>query len=192
MTLCIAQEAAADELISREPFALLVGMLLDQQYPMEHAFRGPAKLAQRLGTPTLDVRAIAESEPAAFAELCATPPAVHRYGRSMGGRIHAMAVEIVATYDGDATRIWTEARSGAALHARLLALPGWGEMKADIFTALLGKQLGVQPRGWRQAAGPYAEKGSRRSVADVVDATTLAEVRAFKKSAKAAKAAAQV
>ncbi len=107
----------------------------------------------------------------------------------MAGRIQAMAQAIVADYDGDAARIWTEARSGAALHARLLALPGWGEMKANIFTALLGKQLGVQPRGWRQAAGAYAEKDSRRSVADVMDPKTLAEVRAFKKSVKAAKAA---
>ena len=164
-------------------------MLLDQQYPMEHAFRGPAKLAARLGTETLDVRAIAAADPAAFADLCATPPAVHRYGRSMAGRIQAMAAEVVATYDDDAARIWTGARSGAQLHARLLALPGWGPMKASIFTALLGKQLDVRPRGWRQAAGAYAEKGARRSVADVVDATTLGEVRAFKKAAKAAAAA---
>ena len=184
--LCLAQEPDADALLDRDPFALLVGMLLDQQYPMEHAFRGPAKLARRMGVEVLDVRAIAAADADAFADLCATPPAVHRYARSMAGRIQAMAREVVDSYDGDAARIWTEARSGAALHARLLALPGWGDMKASIFTALLGKQLGVQPRGWRQAAGAYAEKGSRRSVADVVDATTLKEVRAFKQAAKAA------
>ena len=185
MQLTIAQDAAADELLSRNPFALLTGMLLDQQYPMEHAFRGPAKLLDRFGT--LDPVAIAEAEPEAFAELCATPPAIHRYGRSMAGRVQQLARHIVAEHDGDASRVWTEARSGADLMKRLQALPGYGEQKAKIFTALLAKQLDVKPRGWTTVVGDYGKKGYR-SVADVVDAESLGKVRAFKKAKKAAAA----
>ncbi len=183
-SLCIAQDPRADALLSEDPFALMVGMLLDQQYPMEHAFRGPAKLADRLGVDRLDPVAIAAMDPETFQALCATPPAIHRYARSMAGRIQAMARYLVDTYDGDAAAVWTRARSGEELFTALRAIPGWGEMKARIFIALLGKQCGVTPRGWRAAAGAYADKGSRRSVADVVDAATLAEVRAFKKASK--------
>jgi uncharacterized HhH-GPD family protein len=185
MELTIAQDPAADKILSEDPFALLMGMLLDQQYPMEHAFRGPAKLLDRFGT--LDPAAIADAEPESFAELCATPPAIHRYGRSMAGRVQALARHVVAEYDGDASRVWTEARSGADLMKRLQALPGYGEQKAKIFTALLAKQLDVKPRGWTTVVGDYGKKGYR-SVADVVDAESLGKVRAFKKQKKAAAA----
>jgi uncharacterized HhH-GPD family protein len=188
MHLCLAQDEDADALLSRDPFALLVGMLLDQQYPMEHAFRGPAKLTSRLGGDRLDPVAIAAMDPEAFADLAATPPAIHRYGRSMAGRVQQLAAVVASQYDGDASAIWTTAASGQQLFDRLLALPGWGEMKAKIFIALLGKQLGVQPKGWRTAAGSYGDKGSTRSVADVTDPVSLQKVRDFKKAAKAATA----
>lgn len=185
-SLHLAQDPDADALLSRDPFALLVGMLLDQQYPMEHAFRGPSKLTTRLGVELLDPAAIAAMDPEAFADIAATPPAIHRYGRSMAGRVQQVARVVVAEYEGDASRIWTTAASGQELFDRLLALPGWGEMKARIFVALLGKQLGVQPKGWREAAGAYGEKGSTRSVADVTSPETLLQVRAYKQEQKRA------
>ncbi len=184
--LTIAQDPTADKILSESPFALLMGMLLDQQYPMEHAFRGPAKLVDRFGT--LDPAAIAAADPEEFADLCATPPAIHRYGRSMAGRVQALARHVLDEYDGDASRLWTEASSGADLMKRLKALPGYGEQKAKIFTALLAKQLDVKPRGWTTVVGDYGKKGYR-SVADVVDAESLGKVRAFKKQKKAAAAA---
>lgn len=180
----IAQDSHADQVLSTDAFGLLVGMLLDQQFPMERAFAGPAKILDRFGT--LDPAAIAAAEPEAFADLCATPPAIHRYGRSMAGRVQALAQVVVTAYDGDAARIWTTSSDTRDLLARLKALPGFGEQKAKIFAALLGKQLGVQPPGWREAIGPYAEPGSFRSVADVVDEESLLKVREFKQAAKAA------
>ena len=181
-SLHIAQDAAADEVLSTNAFALLVGMLLDQQFPMERAFAGPAKILERFGT--LDPATIATADPEAFATLCATPPAIHRYGRSMAARVQEVARAVVADYDGDAERLWTEASSGTDLLARIRKLPGFGEQKAKIFTALVGKQLGVRPDGWEQAAGVYAEPGSHRSVADVVDQDSLDDVRSFKKEQK--------
>ena len=186
MAIQIAQDPHADEVLNADPFALLVGMLLDQQYPMEHAFRGPAKLVDRFGT--LDPAAVAAADPEEFADLCATPPAIHRYGRSMAGRVQALARHVLDEYDGDASRLWSEASSGADLMKRLKALPGYGEQKAKIFTALLAKQLDVKPRGWTTVVGDYGKKGYR-SVADVVDAESLGKVRAFKKQKKAAAAA---
>ena len=186
--LRIAQDHEADRVLSESPFALLVGMLLDQQYPMEHAFRGPAKILDRFGS--LDPGRIAAAEPEAFADLCATPPAIHRYGRSMAGRVQQLAQVVTSDYGGDAERIWTEAADPVDLLARLRALPGYGDQKARIFAALLGKQLGVRPDGWREAIGPYAEDGSYRSVADVIDETSLQKVREFKQAAKAAAKAA--
>jgi uncharacterized HhH-GPD family protein len=188
-TITIAQDPEADAILASDPFALLVGMLLDQQYPMEHAFRGPAKIVARFGT--LDPSAIAAAEPEAFAELCSTPPAIHRYGRSMAARVQALARVVLDDYEGDAARIWSTTDDPKVLLARLKALPGYGEQKAKIFAALLGKQLGVRPEGWREAIGPYAEEGSHRSVADVVDAESLGKVRDFKKQAKAAAKAAR-
>ena len=180
----IAQDPHADEVLSGSPFALLVGMLLDQQYPMEHAFRGPAKILDRFGS--IEPAAIAAADPEEFAALCATPPAIHRYPGSMAARVQALARHIVDEYDAHAERLWEEAGSGKELMRRLQALPGYGKQKAQIFTALVGKQLGVRPEGWEQAAGDYAETGSFRSVADVVDADSLERVRAFKKEKKAA------
>ncbi|WP_377641060.1 HhH-GPD-type base excision DNA repair protein [Oryzobacter terrae] len=184
VSLTIAQDPTADRVLSEDPFALLVGMLLDQQFPMERAFAGPAKVLERFGT--LDPAAVAAADPEAFADLCATPPAVHRYGRSMAARIQALAVVVRDEYAGDASKLWREAATGAELVGRVRALPGFGEQKARIFTALLGKQLGVRPPGWEQACGAYAETGSYRSVADVVDPDSLQRVRDFKKAAKAA------
>ncbi|WP_238420114.1 HhH-GPD-type base excision DNA repair protein [Gordonia sp. 'Campus'] len=182
----IAQDAAADELLSSDSFALLTGMLLDQQFPMERAFAGPAKIRDRFGT--MDPVEIADADPESFADLCATPPAIHRYGRSMAGRVQALAKVVADEYGGDASRIWTEASSGADLMARLRALPGFGEQKAKIFVALVAKQLDIKPSGWTKAAGDYSKKGFR-SVADVTDPDSLQKVRDFKKAAKAAKAA---
>lgn len=179
----IAQDAAADDLLSTDPFALLVGMLLDQQFPMERAFAGPVKIRDRFGS--MDPAAIADAEPDAFADLCATPPAIHRYGRSMAGRVQALARVVVDEYGGDTERIWTEARTGAELFDRVRALPGFGEQKAKIFTALLAKQLGVKPAGWTKVVGDYGKAGFR-SVADVIDPDSLQKVRDFKKAAKAA------
>jgi uncharacterized HhH-GPD family protein len=184
-TLHLVGDAAADKLLAEDPLALLIGMLLDQQVPMEIAFLGPRKLADRLGG--LDVHTIAEADPDEFAKVCATPPAVHRFPGSMAKRIQAMCAYIVETYDGTADAIWKGGKpDGVEVLARLKALPGYGEQKARIFLALLGKQIGVRPTGWREAAGAYGEENSRRSIADVIDANTLAEVRAFKKAAKAA------
>jgi len=183
MSLQIAQEPNADAVLNEHPFALVAGMMLDQQFPMEHAFRGPWKVLERFGT--LDPEAIATADPDAFAELCATPPAIHRYGRSMAGRLQELARHVVEEYDGDASRIWSEAKTGNALFARVKALPGFGEQKAKIFVSLLAKQLDVKPRGWTTVVGDYGKKGFR-SVADVVDAESLQKVRDFKKAAKAA------
>ncbi|MGV9666763.1 HhH-GPD-type base excision DNA repair protein [Nocardia niigatensis] len=184
-TLCIAQESDADELLSTDDFALLVGMMLDQQFPMEHAFRGPWKLADRMGG--FDINRIAAADPEEFEELAATPPAIHRYGRSMGRRVQELARYIVENYDGNTAALWTDgAPDGKEVLRRLKKLPGFGDQKARIFLALLGKQRGLAAAGWREAAGAYGEDGSRRSVADVTDAESLTQVREFKKQAKAA------
>jgi uncharacterized HhH-GPD family protein len=185
-TIAITGEPAADALLERDPFALLAGMLLDQQFPMERAFAGPQKIVERLGVDQLDPAFIAAQDPDAFAALCATPPAVHRYPGSMAARLQALATIIVEQYDGDAAALWTTASTGAELFARLRALPGFGDAKARIFVALLGKQRGVRPAGWQEAAGAYAQAGSHRSVADVVDAASLLKVRAFKQEQKRA------
>ena len=187
MAIHITGDPAADQVLTDSSFALLVGMMLDQQYPMEHAFRGPAKVLERFGT--LDPAAIAAADPEEFAALCSTPPAIHRFPGSMASRLQTLAGIVEERYDGHAERLWTEATSGADLLERVMGLPGFGRQKAQIFVALLAKQLGVRPPGWEQAVGAYAEDGYR-SVADVVDAASLQKVRDFKKSAKAAKAAA--
>ena len=180
----IAQDEAADEVLNADPFALLMGMLLDQQVPMERAFTGPAKVMERFGS--LDPSAIAAADPDEFAELCARPPAVHRYPGSMAARIQALAAHVTTEYDGNAARLWESAETGHELFRRLVALPGFGKQKAQIFVALLGKQLDVRPEGWTSAAGAYAHPGDYRSVADVIDAESLEKVRSFKKQQKAA------
>ena len=188
--LQLAQDPDADALLDRDPLALLIGMLLDQQFPMERAFAGPAGLARRLGVDRLDARALAEYDPEALAAVFTGPPALHRYPAAMAGRVQALAALLVDRYDGDAAALWRDAPDGATLLRRLKALPGFGAQKAQIFVALLGKQRGVTPPGWREAAGAYGDEGSFRSVADVVDGASLARVREFKQAAKAQKKAA--
>ncbi|MEP9380830.1 HhH-GPD-type base excision DNA repair protein [Nocardioides sp. KR10-350] len=181
--LQITGDPAADKVLSEDPFALLVGMMLDQQYPMEHAFRGPAKVLERFGT--LDPATIAAADPESFAALCAQPPAIHRFPGSMAARLQELAGIVEREYAGDASRLWTEASSGAELLKRVQALPGFGKQKAQIFVALLAKQLAVRPEGWEKAVGDYALEG-HRSVADVVDEASLQKVRDYKKAKKAA------
>jgi uncharacterized HhH-GPD family protein len=184
-TLHITGDADADRLLSTDPLALLVGMLLDQQVPMETAFAGPLKISDRLGS--FDAATIAREEPEAFAALFKTSPAVHRFPGSMAGRVQGLCAAIVDDWDGDAEAIWTrDAPDGPEILKRLLALPGFGEQKAKIFLALLGKQYGLDAADWRKASAPYGEDGSLRSVADIVDPESLAQVRAAKQAAKAA------
>ena len=186
--LQLTSDPAADALLSEEPFALLVGMLLDQQIAMEVAFAGPRKIADRLGG--IDACLIAEADPERFAAVCAQTPAVHRFPGSMAKRVQDLAREIVDRYDGDAAGLWTnDDPDGAEVLRRLKALPGFGEQKAKIFLALLGKQYGVTPQGWRAAAGDYGRDGTHMSIADVVDKGSLDQVRAYKKKMKPAKAA---
>lgn len=191
LKLCLAQDRAADELLSRDPFALLAGMLLDQQFPMERAFAGPYLLASRLGWDNLDPAALVAVPEDQLLAAAAGPPAIHRYPKSMAARIVELAAKVLAEYDGQAERIWAPGRTGKQVYDSLRGLPGFGEQKARIFLALLGKQLGVTAPGWQELAGAYAEPGSFRSVADVVDAASLARVRETKQAAKAAAKAAK-
>ena len=188
MAIQITGDPNADAVLTDSPFALLVGMMLDQQYPMEHAFRGPAKVLDRFGS--LEPAAIAAADPDTFKALCSTPPAIHRFPGSMAERLQALAAIVEEQFGGHAERIWTEASSGADLLKRVMALPGFGKQKAQIFTALVAKQLGVRPEGWQQAVGDYALEGYR-SVADVVDSASLQKVRDFKQEKKRAAKAAQ-
>jgi uncharacterized HhH-GPD family protein len=188
--LCIAQDPAADELLSRDPLALLVGGLLDQQFPMERAFAGPRLLADRLGVERLEAAAIAAIDPEQLAKAFLGPPAVHRYPGSMAARTQELCRLLVERYGGRAEGLWADVPDGKTLLKRVGELPGFGAQKSKIFVALLGKQYGVTPAGWREAAGAYAEEGARRSVADVTGPESLAEVRRFKQEQKqAAKAA---
>lgn len=182
-SLALTGDAAADRLLSRNPFALLVGMLLDQQIAMELAFVGPHRLEQRLGEP-LTPAAVAARDVEALTVLFRESPALHRYPGSMAARVHALATELVATYGGDAGAVWKGAATGAELKRRLTALPGFGDQKARILVALLGKQCGVEPDGWRAAAGDYGRDGYR-SIADVTGPEALQKVRAAKQAAKA-------
>jgi len=191
VTLRLTQDPPADAFLAADPLALLIGMLLDQQFPMERAFSSPYVLAQRIGVDPdnggrLDAGALADADPEEFAAIFATPPALHRYPGAMAGRVQALSRQIADKYLGDAAALWREASSGRELLTRLRALPGFGEQKARIFVALLGKQLGVRPDGWQEAAGVYAEEGSARSIADVLGPETLQRVREFKRAAKAA------
>ncbi|MEW2129323.1 HhH-GPD-type base excision DNA repair protein [Streptomyces sp. NPDC005435] len=191
VTLHLAQDPAADALLGRSPLAALVGMLLDQQIPMEWAFKGPETIARRMGADDLDAHDIAARDPEAFAALLSEKPAVHRYPGSMAKRVQTLCQYLVEHYDGDAEAVWQDAGSGAALLKRLEDLPGFGKQKAQIFLALLGKQLGVRPEGWREAAGAYGEEKSYRSVADITGPDSLAKVRAHKQELKAAAKAAK-
>ncbi|HEX7186768.1 MAG TPA: HhH-GPD-type base excision DNA repair protein [Actinomycetes bacterium] len=183
----MANEPAANKVLDEHPFAIVVGMMLDQQYGMEHAFRGGWKVLSRFGS--LDPAAIAAADPDEFKALCSTPPAIHRYPGSMASRLQELAAVVESQYAGDVTRLWSEATTGKELFRRVQALPGFGKQKAQIFVALLAKQLAVRPAGWEAVAGDYALEGYR-SVADVVDAASLQKVRDVKAQKKAAAKAA--
>ena len=182
--LWLTGDTDADTLLSSEPLALLIGMVLDQQIPMERAFKAPYDLQRRLGG-TLDAGAIATMQPDDLAAVFADKPALHRFPRSMAGRVQDVCAAVVDTYGGEASAIWTTASDGKELLAHVKALPGFGDQKARIFVALLGKQVGVRPPGWDRAAGAYGESGSFRSVADIDSPEARAKVRQFKQQAKA-------
>ncbi|TFC94178.1 Fe-S cluster assembly protein HesB [Cryobacterium sinapicolor] len=185
MMLNLTGDTAADALLSDDPFALLLGMLLDQQIAMETAFAGPAKIRDRIGT--LDPATIAAFDADAFVEVFRATPAVHRYPGSMAARTQTLAGVIATDWSGAASALWTTGSpDGAEILRRLKALPGFGEQKAKIFLALLGKRQGLTAPGWREASAPYGEDGSFRSVADIVDPESLARVRETKRAAKAA------
>jgi uncharacterized HhH-GPD family protein len=183
--LYLSGDPDADALLADDPLALLVGLVLDQQVPLEKAFRSPLDLKERLGG-TLDAATLAHMDPDHLADLFAERPALHRFPRSMAGRVQEVCRVIVDDYDGDPAAIWTTASNGPQLLRNVKALPGFGEQKARIFVALLGKQLGVRPKGWREAAGPFGVAGSFRSIADIHSPASLAKVRQFKQEAKAA------
>jgi uncharacterized HhH-GPD family protein len=182
MAIHITGDAAADAVLD-DPFALLTGMLLDQQFPMERAFAGPAKILDRFGS--LEPAEVAAADPEQFASLCSEPPAVHRFPGSMAERVQAVARIVVEEYDGNAELIWTGAADARDLLRRMTSLPGFGKQKAQIFIALLAKRLDVRPEGWQDVVGDYALDGYR-SVADVIDDASLQKVRAYKQEKKAA------
>jgi uncharacterized HhH-GPD family protein len=189
MAIWLTTDSEANELLDREPLALLIGMLLDQQITIETAFMGPRKILDRIGA--MDARTIAEYDPEKFAALCSTPPAIHRFPGSMAKRIQTLCQGLVEEYDGEAAGVWTSGDpSGAEVLKRLRALPGFGDVKAKIFLALLGKQRGLAAKGWQKAAGEFGKKGTHLSVADITDEASLQQVRAYKKQMKAAAKAA--
>ncbi len=183
--LFLAQHPEADALLASDPLALLIGMVLDQQVPLEWAFLGPYTLTQRLGI-GLDVGKLAAMEEDTLVTVFCDRPAMHRYPAAMARRVHELCNIIVGEYDSDPASIWTTAADGKELYKRIKALPGFGEMKARIFVALLAKQFGVTPSGWEDVAGDYGKKDTYMSVADIVDATSLGKVRAYKAQKKAA------
>ncbi len=172
----------ADRLLSEDPLALLIGMLLDQQVPMEWAFRGPLRLRERLGA--LDVAGIAARSPGELETVFRQPPALHRFPAAMAKRTHALCRHLVEHHDGQAARVWSDVGDGRALLRRLRALPGYGDEKARIFLAVLAKRFGVRPHGWREAAAPFSDDVAR-SVADVDSPEALQRVRAFKRAQRA-------
>lgn len=182
--LRLSGDKAADALLSNDPLALLIGMVLDQQIPLERAFSAPAELAERLGG-RLEAGAIASMDPGKLASIFAEKPALHRYPSSMASRVQELCRVVEDEYGGDAARIWAEAANGEELLARVRKLPGFGEQKAKIFVALLGKQMGVRPSRWREACRPFGDEGTRMSIADITDESSLAEVRAYKQELKA-------
>ena len=183
-TLAVTGNIDADRLLNTDGTALLIGMLLDQQVPMEWAFMGPATLRERLGH--LDAAKIAASDPDEFVAICATKPAIHRFPKSMGGRTHQLCTVLAEQYGGDGANVWKGVRSAQELHRRLRELPGYGEEKTRIFIAILAKRLGKTPAGWQEYAGPFADD-TPRSVADIDGPESLDKVRAWKKLQKAAK-----
>lgn len=185
MALHLASTAEANALLERDPLALLLGMLLDQQIPMEKAFTSPHVLAERMGVERLDAAQIASSDPDALLQVFRTPPALHRFPGSMAERTQALCQALVDRFDGRAEHVWADAATGDEVVRRMSSLPGFGAQKATIFTALLGKRYGVRPPGWQEAAGDYGTDGFR-SIADVTDDASRIKVREHKKAAKAA------
>ncbi|MFV2111343.1 HhH-GPD-type base excision DNA repair protein [Micromonospora sp. LOL_025] len=185
MTLALPIDPEANRLLERSPLALLLGMVLDQQVPMEKAFSSPYVLAQRLGR-DLDARELADHDPEDLVALFARPPALHRFPKAMAARVQEVCRALVDRYDGDAARLWSDAADGRELLRRIGELPGFGTQKAQIFLALLGKRFGVTPAGWREAAGGYGDPDAHRSVADVTDADSLRLVREYKQQMKVA------
>jgi uncharacterized HhH-GPD family protein len=185
MALYLSGDPEADAFLSEDPLALLIGMVLDQQVPLERAFSSPRDLRDRLGG-QLDVGAIAAIDPAELAEVFSQRPALHRFPASNAGRVQQLCQIIVSDYDGDAARVWEGASSGTELLRRVRALPGFGDQKAKIFVALLGKQLGVRPPGWQEVSKPFGDKGTHYSVADITSKESLLRVRAHKAEIKAA------
>ncbi|MGD9702315.1 MAG: HhH-GPD-type base excision DNA repair protein [Acidimicrobiia bacterium] len=183
-TLYITGRKDADRLLNTDGTALLIGMLLDQQVPMEWAFTGPATLKERLGH--LDAKKIAAMDVDAFVDVCREKPAIHRFPASMGKRIHELCVMLTEQYKGKAENVWKGVVTGDELYRRLRELPGYGEEKSKIFVAILAKRLGVRPEGWEAAAGPFGDS-TPRSVADIDSPTSLGVVREWKKAQKAAK-----
>ncbi|MFI6228254.1 HhH-GPD-type base excision DNA repair protein [Micromonospora echinospora] len=190
MTLSLPIDPEANRLLNDDPLALLVGMVLDQQIPLEKAFTSPYVLAQRLGHRP-DARELAAYDPEALVEVFARPPALHRFPKAMAARVQEVCRALVERYDGDAARIWTDAADGAQLLRRLTELPGFGRQKAQIFLALLGKRFDVHPTGWREAAGGYGDVDAYRSVADITDEASLRQVREYKQQQKVAARAAK-
>ncbi len=185
MGLMLSQQPEADALLDRDPLALVIGMVLDQQIPLEKAFSSPWVLAERLGH-VPDAAEIAGMDEDTLVAVFSKPPALHRFPGSMGKRVQAMCRVVVERYDNDVTRVWTGAADGKDLLKRVAALPGFGAQKAQIFVALLGKQYGVDVPGWREAAGDFGPEGTYKSVADIRDAESLGRVREYKKQLKAA------
>jgi len=181
-TLAVTGDPEADELLNTDPFALLTGMLLDQQFPMERAFYGPHLIKERLGA--FDPATVATAEPEEFGAVFKGPPAVHQYWGSMAKRVQALAQHVLDEYKGDAAALWETAADAGEMFKRLRALPGYGEQKAKIFTALLAKRFGIRPEGWEEAAGVYSDT-TPRSVADIDSPDVLIQVREFKKAQKA-------
>ncbi len=187
--LRLAQDPDADRLLSEDPLALVIGMVLDQQIPLERAFRSPYDLKERLGG-RLDPSEIAAMDPDQLARVFATPPALHRFPAANAKRVQDLCRMVVERYGGRVERVWESAADGTELLAAVKALPGFGDQKARIFVALLGKQLGVRPPGWQEAAGDFADPGSHLSVADIDGPESLALVRRYKQEKKAAARAA--
>jgi uncharacterized HhH-GPD family protein len=181
-------DSEADRLLTEDDNALLIGMILDQQVPMEKAFTGPLVIAQRMGG-TLDAADIAAMPEEDFVALCSERPAIHRFPGAMAKRVRQVCQVLTDDYNADAGNVWRDAATGAEVKQALMSLPGFGAEKAAIFTAVLGKRRGIQPPGWREAAGGFGEEGSYLSVADIVDAESLAKVRESKRAVKAARKA---
>ncbi len=184
-SLCLSQDPVADELLSKDPLALVIGMILDQQIPLERAFSAPAQLAKRLGG-SLDVYKIAAADPEYLIKVFSEKPALHRFPAAMAKRVQEFCILVVEQFEGDVSKIWNDAKDGKGLLESVKSLPGFGDQKARIFVALIGKQLKIQPKGWRAAAAPFGENNTFLSIADIVDEQSLAKVRAYKQSMKAA------